>query len=115
VTVRKSVGEFEQLVLLAIMRLGDDAYGMRLRREIEDRTGRNVSPGSIYTVLERLESRLLVASELGEPVPGRRGRPRRYYRLTDPGLQSIARSYRSIARMTSGMATKLAAIEIEGH
>jgi len=69
------LGEFEQVVLLALVRLGDGAYGLRIRREIETRTSREVSIGAVYATLDRLESQGLVLSSLGDPTPERGGRP----------------------------------------
>jgi PadR family transcriptional regulator PadR len=110
----QKLGEFEQLVLLALMRLGADAYGVTMRREVESRTGREVSAGAIYTTLERMEKRGLVTSSLGEPIPGRRGRPRRYYQIESTGAIAVARSYSSVINMAEGLASELIAIETKG-
>ena len=75
------LGEFEQLILFSVLHLGDDAFGVSIREAIEERTGREVSAGAIYTTLGRLEDRGLVVSRVGEPTPGRAGRPRKYYTL----------------------------------
>jgi PadR family transcriptional regulator PadR len=110
----QKLGEFEQLVLLALMRLDANAYGVTLRREVETRTGREVSAGAIYTTLERMEKRGLVTSKLGEPIPGRRGRPRRYYKMEPEGEKSVARSYSAVMKMAHGLGKELTAIEAEG-
>ena len=104
----KTLGEFEQLVLFAVVRLGEDAYGAAVRREIETRTGRPVSAGAGYTVLERLESRKLVASWVGEPTPERGGRRRKYYRVEPRGARLLRASHDQIQRMAEGLAPKLA-------
>lgn len=100
------LGEFEQLVLFAVLHL-DDAYGVRIRQEIESRTGRAVSAGAVYTTLERLEARGLVASSWGEPTPERGGKRKRYYVLRPVGRQALARSWLAMRAMARGVAPKL--------
>ena len=102
------LGEFEQLVLFALLRLGDDAYGVRIRREIEQRTGRHVTSGAVYTTLGRLESRGFVASRLGETTPERGGRRRKYYRLEARGADALQRSVAHVREMARGMHGRLA-------
>jgi DNA-binding PadR family transcriptional regulator len=68
-----ALGEFEQVVLLAILRLGDDAYGVTIRAEIEKCTGREPAPGALYTTLDRLEDKSLVRSRTGDPIPNAEG------------------------------------------
>lgn len=101
------LGAFEQVILYAIVRLGDDAYGVTIRETIEARTGKLPSSGSIYTVLGRLEERSFVTSSLGEPTPGRAGRPRKYYALTPDGARALQASYSTIQAMAGGLASKL--------
>ena len=72
-----NLGEFEQVILLAIVRLRDDAYGVTIRAELADRTGRRVAPGAIYTALERLETKGLITSRMTDPTPQRGGRAKR--------------------------------------
>ena len=86
------LGEFEQMVLLAILRLSDEAYAIPLREEIEARTGRNVARGALYTALERLETKKCLRSTMSDPLPERGGRSRRYYRLTPAGLAALRES-----------------------
>ena len=86
------LGEFEQVVLLAILRLGDGAYAIPLREEIEARTGRQVARGALYTALERLEAKKCVRSTMSEPLPERGGRSRRYYAVTPAGLTALRES-----------------------
>lgn len=100
------LGEFEQLVLFAVLHL-DDAYGVSIRQEIERRTGRSVSAGAVYTTLERLEARGLVASSWGEPTPERGGKRKRYYALRPAGRLALARSWHAISAMARGVAPKL--------
>ena len=101
------LGEFEQLLLFALIQLDDDAYGSRIRRTIETRTGRTVSPGAIYTALDRLESRGLVTSTLGEPTARRGGKRKRYYRIEPAGADLLRRSHDALARMARGFKPKL--------
>lgn len=86
------LGEFEQVVLLAILRLGDEAYAIPVREEIEARTGRQVARGALYTALERLEAKKCVRSSMSEPLPERGGRSRRYYAVTPAGLTALRES-----------------------
>ncbi len=87
-----ALGEFEVVVLLAILRLGADAYGTTVRDEIERRTGRAVSRGAVYITCERLEEKGLLKSAVGEPLPERGGRPRRFYRVSARGMKSLRSS-----------------------
>lgn len=96
-------GEFEQLVLLTILRLGEGAYALPIRRELEARSLRSISRGALYTALERLEAKGLTASELGEPLPQRGGRARRYYSVTAAGLEALRQSRRTMQRFWQGL------------
>lgn len=97
-------GVFEQVVLLAVARLGDEGYGVTVRREIERRTGRDVSIGAVYATLRRLESKGWVASWTGEPRPERGGRARRHFRLEPAGARALERARRMLDRMWEGVA-----------
>jgi len=101
------LGAFEHLLLLALVRLGDDTYGVPIRTEIERRTGRLVSPGAIYTALDRLERRGLVRSHLDEPTPVRGGKRKRCYRLTPAGARAVRDAQHVMTQMTHGMRPKL--------
>jgi DNA-binding PadR family transcriptional regulator len=83
------LGEFELILLLTILRLGDDAYGVPLSRELSLLRGRDVSVGSVYAALDRLELKGLIASKLGESIPERGGRAKRYFSVTEKGLRSV--------------------------
>lgn len=85
-------GEFEIIVLATLLRLGDSAYGMRIRQDIEERTGRDVSIGQVYATLRRLKSKGYVATTMGEPSPERGGRAKRYFRLRASGAEALRRS-----------------------
>ena len=97
------LGEFEQLILLALVRLGDDAYGVTIRETLLDRAGRDVSFGAIYSTLRRLEAKGLVASELGESEPVRGGRAKKYIRVLAPGRAALKASQRALGRMAQGL------------
>jgi PadR family transcriptional regulator, regulatory protein PadR len=105
--MRTYLGEFEQLLLLALIQLEDDAYGARIRMLIEERAGRTVSPGAIYTALDRLEQRGLVASRLGDPTPQRGGKRKRFYWLQPEGAELLRRSHAALARMAHGLEPRL--------
>jgi PadR family transcriptional regulator, regulatory protein PadR len=98
-----ALGEFEHLVLLAIVRLGTDAYGSTIRREIEERTGRSIAIGALYTALDRLERKGFVSSSLSDPTPQRGGRAKRYFRLRPVGAAALQRSREALTRMWSGV------------
>jgi DNA-binding PadR family transcriptional regulator len=102
-----SLGEFEQLVMLAVVRLDDEAYGTAIREELKRRADRDVSPGAIFTTLERLESRGLVTSHLGEPTAERGGRRKRFYQLSKEGRRMLARALQTVKRMARGLEPKL--------
>lgn len=104
---RTHLGEFEQVLLYALVRLGDDAPGLEVARVIETRTGRVISPGAIYTGLDRLEQRRLVASRLGDPTPQRGGKRRRLYRATPQGVQMLRESHAALGEMSRGLKPKL--------
>jgi PadR family transcriptional regulator, regulatory protein PadR len=97
------LGEFEQVVLLAILRLRNDAYGVTIRREIAARTDRDPSPGALYTTLDRLEEKGLVASQLGDPTPQRGGRAKRYFKVTKRGSEAVARAQQSYRSLLEGL------------
>jgi PadR family transcriptional regulator, regulatory protein PadR len=100
------LGEFEQLVLFAVLRV-DDAYGAVIRQEIEARTPRRISAGAVYTTLDRLESRGLVVSSWGEPTPERGGKRKRHFRLTAAGREALTQSWEAIRAMARGATPKL--------
>src|SRR5690349_8961268 len=90
------LGEFEHLVLLAILRLDDGAYGVTIRRELAIRAGREVAPGALYTTLDRLEDKGLVESRLGDRTAERGGRAKRYYSVTKKGFRAISAAQRAL-------------------
>ena len=102
-TKREFPGEFEQVVLLTIARLKDDAYGMAIRQEIADRTGRDVGIGSVYSALDRMEDKGFISSTVGDPTPERGGKAKRYYKLERAGALALERSREMFARLWDGL------------
>jgi PadR family transcriptional regulator, regulatory protein PadR len=99
----ESLGEFEHIVLLAILRLGEQAYGMRIRQEIHERTGRDAAIGAVYATLDRMAEKGLVASEMGESTAERGGRAKRFFRVTAEGGELLNRARRDLANMMDGL------------
>jgi PadR family transcriptional regulator PadR len=102
-----ALGEFEQLVLFSLLRLGPDAYGAAIRRDIESRTGRELAISAVYVTLHRLEEKGLVRSRVGEPTAARGGRRRKHYALLAPGRHASEQAYRSFKVMTEGLEQQL--------
>jgi PadR family transcriptional regulator PadR len=98
-----NLGELEQLILLAILRLGDDAYGVTIRAELADRAGRHVAPGALYTALERLEAKGVIASRMGDPTPQRGGRAKRHVTVTAAGRKALTRAVQAYERLLDGL------------
>ena len=98
-----TIGEFEQVVLLALVRLGADAYGAAIRREIEGRTGRELAISAVYITLDRLESKGFVRSRIGDPTPQRGGRRRKHFALLPAGRRAIAQVCRTFSQMVEGL------------
>lgn len=99
----KYLGEFEQALLLAVLRVGEGAYGASIRQELEACTGRKVSHGAAYVTLDRLEGKGLLASELGESTAGRGGRRKRLFRVTDAGIEALRASRGALEALWSGV------------
>jgi PadR family transcriptional regulator len=97
------LGEFEHLVLLAVLRLGEEAYAVPIREAIETHSGRSVARGALYTTLDRLEQKRMVRSTLGDALPERGGRPRRYYAVTPSGLASLRAARAAIDNLSRGV------------
>ena len=100
---RDYLGEFEHLIVLALLRLEDRAYGVTVRQEIELRTKREVSIGAVYATLDRLETKGYVKSRLGDPTPERGGRSKRFFRVTAKGVAVVSRTQGALQRMTEGL------------
>jgi PadR family transcriptional regulator PadR len=96
-------GAFEQMVLLAVMRLGDEAYGMAVRRELEARAGREASLGAVYATLDRLEAKGQVSSVEQAGAPERQGRARRFFRVTAPGVQALRQALQATDGLRRGI------------
>jgi DNA-binding PadR family transcriptional regulator len=97
------LGEFEQVVLLAVARLREDGYGVSIRREIERRTGRDVAIGAVYATLSRLEDKELLSSREGEARPRRGGRARRHFRIEPAGVRALEATRGMMERMWEGV------------
>lgn len=104
---REALGEFEQLVLLAILHLGDDVYGVPIVDEILRRTGRTVAPAAVYVTLRRLEQKGLLTSWMGASTPERGGKSRRCVKVTGAGLDSLRESRKVLESMWKGLDAKL--------
>lgn len=102
-TKRPHLGEFEQLVLLAVLRLDGEGYGVTVRREIEERTGRSVGLGSVYSTLDRLTQKGLLEPHVAEPTPVRGGRAKKVFRLTRGGRSALVSSLEMVERMARGL------------
>jgi DNA-binding PadR family transcriptional regulator len=98
-TARSYLGEFELMLLLAVMHLGDEAYGVPICRELESYRGRGVSVGSVYAALERLEAKGLIRSSLGDPTPERGGKAKRYFGVTKEGLRQVRETRRLLTKL----------------
>ena len=101
------LGDFEQLILLALVRLKDEAYGVTIHDEIVRRAGRDVTIAAVYKTLERLEDKGLIASHLGPPTAERGGRRKKFFRIQPAGRRSLAGALASLRRMTAGLAPEL--------
>ncbi len=104
---RHLMGEFEHLILLAILRLGDQAYGVPVIGEVESRTGREVSQAAAYLTLRRLEEKGWIRGRSGEPTTRRGGRAKRYYSVTGVGRQKLREARSSLLNMWAGIAEEL--------
>ena len=104
---RSSLGEFEHLILLAVFRLGTDAYGVPVIREVEDRTGRTVTQAAAYLTLRRLEDKGFIKSKLGEPTAERGGRAKRFFEITRAGTEQLRDSRAALAKMWEGVSPEL--------
>jgi PadR family transcriptional regulator len=100
---RNALGNFELMVMLSLVRLGDEAYGVPISTEIEAHSGREVAVGSVYAALERLEEKGFVASALGEATAERGGRAKRYFRATARGLREVRETQRTLVSLWKGL------------
>jgi DNA-binding PadR family transcriptional regulator len=100
---REYLGEFELTVMLALLRVGEDAYGVPVAREIEESSGREVGIASVYAALERLERKGFVSSQMGEPTPERGGRAKRFFHVTGLGLRQVRKTHKTLVRLWQGL------------
>jgi DNA-binding PadR family transcriptional regulator len=97
------LGSLEQIVLLAVLRLGQNAYGVTVRQEIERRTGRDISIGAVYATLERLQAKGYVSSAVGEPTAERGGRAKRFFQIEVNGKRALYVSHQAVRKMAAGL------------
>ena len=97
------LGELEQIVLLAVLRLGDEAYAVPILDQIEAQTGRKIARGALYTALERLETKGCLRSRLGDPLPERGGRARRYFTVTPAAVRTLKQTRLALMRLWNGL------------
>lgn len=97
------LGELEQIVLLAVLRVGEEAYAIPILEQIEAQTGRKVARGALYTALERLEGKGCLRSRVGEPLPERGGRARRYFTVTPAAVRALRQSKQALTRLWRGL------------
>jgi len=102
-----SFGSLELAALLTVARLGDEAYGLAVRHDLSERTGRDYSVGAVYTTLQRLEDKGLLSSRASEPLPVRGGRSRRHFALTGAGARAIRDAERQAASLWSGAGARV--------
>jgi len=100
---KTTLGDLELLILLAVLRCDEAAYGVTITDAIRDRTGRKLARAAVYVTLQRLQKQGLVGSELGEPLPERGGKARRYYRVMEPGMELLRGTQRAYERMWDGL------------
>lgn len=99
----KHLGELEQMVLMAVLQLKDNAYGTTVLGELSERGGRTVSPGALFATMDRLEGKGFVSSELGDPTPGRGGKRKRFLTVTPTGIAALQEARSAWARMSEGL------------
>ena len=99
----ETLGEFEHIVLLAVLRLGDEAYAVPILEQIEAQTSRKVARGALYTALERLEAKGCLRSRVGDPLPERGGRARRYFTVTPAAVRALKSSRLALMRLWNGL------------
>jgi DNA-binding PadR family transcriptional regulator len=109
-SVEPHLGELEQLILLVVLRLGDEAYGNPIGEELASLAGRRIARGALYTALERLEAKGLLRSTLGNPLPERGGRARRYFTVTSTGVRALRQSRKVLLGLWAGLESKLGAM-----
>lgn len=97
------LGQLEYVVMLALTRLGGEAYGMQVRREIREKTGREISIGAVYTTLDRLEEKGMLRSEIGRPTPERGGRARRTFQVLAKGFRALRKTQSTLSSLSEGL------------
>ncbi|HEV8151241.1 MAG TPA: PadR family transcriptional regulator [Gemmatimonadales bacterium] len=105
--MKPTLGDLEQLVLLALLRLGQDAYGVTVQQEIVTRTSREVSLGAVYSTLARLEEKGFVRTRIGDPTPTRGGRRKKLYLVQPAGREAVREALRALRALSQGLAPAL--------
>lgn len=100
---RRHLTDFELIILLAVLRVGEDAYGAPIAREIEETGGRSVLLGAVYAALDRMEKRGLVASKMGEPTAERGGKAKRFFTVTPKGIRAVKETQRALTALWTGL------------
>jgi PadR family transcriptional regulator len=100
---RDYLTDFELMILLAVLRIGDEAYGVPIAEELQNTGGRSVALSAVYAALDRLEANGLVASTLGDPTPARGGRAKRFFRVTTAGVKAVKQTRRVLSRLWTGV------------
>ena len=101
------LGEFEQIVLLAVLQLGDEAYGVTVRREVESSVDQDIARGGLYTTLDRLEEKGLLTSRVGGSTREHKGKPKRFFYVTPQGISALRKSRSVLLKLWSGIETRL--------
>lgn len=101
--LKQFLGEFEEVILLAIITLGKNAYGVSISEAIEEKTGKRVSTGALYTTLQRLEEKGFISSTMGDATPERGGRAKKYFTVENAGREAVASSSKARAAFTKGL------------
>lgn len=104
------LGEFEHIVLLVVLRLGDGSHGAIIRAEIEDATGRSATIGAVHATLERLERKSLISSWMGEPTPERGGKAKRYFKIETSGVKALREARANLERLHAGVSLRVFAV-----
>jgi DNA-binding PadR family transcriptional regulator len=100
---RSYLGELELMILLALVRLGDDAYGVPISKELLELAGREVALGSVYAALDRLERKRFLTSKMGDPTPERGGRAKRFFRITPAGIRALKTTRNALINLWTGI------------
>lgn len=110
----KQLGTLEQMLMFAVVRLGNEAHGLRIRREIEEVTGKTISPGALYTTMDRLEQQGLISSWISDETPSSGGRRRKYYQVEPEGAEMLLTGFEGLNRLAEGTLVTLSRLQVGG-